>query len=300
MTGRLTDRVALVTGAGNGVGKAIALALAAEGAQVVVNDLGTSPTGTGMSSEAADTTVAEIVAAGGRAVANYDSVADAAGCGRAVATADQAFGPVDLLIANAGAVLAGGIDATDDQLRKAFDLVVFQKFWLSRLVVPRMVERGFGRIVATASEGARGKVGKAHLRRDHGGNGVDDEGPGHRSHRHRRDRECAGPGRRHPHLSERPARPGGQYRDGKLSEEMWQRARKGPGPVEHVPPVVTWLCTSAAAAVTGRVFHAGGGRISVWSDYEDLNPITKGDPDENPPYTLDELDELMPGTVLQP
>lgn len=300
MTGRLTDRVALVTGAGNGVGKAIALALAAEGAQVVVNDLGTSPTGTGMSSEAADTTVAEIVAAGGRAVANYDSVADAAGCGRAVATADQAFGPVDLLIANAGAVLAGGIDATDDQLRKAFDLVVFQKFWLSRLVVPRMVERGFGRIVATASEGARGKVGKPIFAATMGatvsmmkGLATDLTGTGVTAN-------VLAPGAAtRTYLNALPALEA-QYRDGKLSEEMWQRARKGPGPVEHVPPVVTWLCTSAAAAVTGRVFHAGGGRISVWSDYEDLNPITKGDPDQNPPYTLDELDELMPGTVLQP
>lgn len=89
-----------------------------------------------------------------------------------------------------------------------------------------------------------------------------------------------------------------QYHEGKLSEEMWLRAKKGPGPVEHVPPIVTWLCTAAAADVTGQVFHSGGGRISVWSEYEDRGTITKGDPDENPPYTLEELDVLVPGTVM--
>ena len=116
VTGRLQGRVAIVTGAGNGVGHAIAHSLAAQGASVVVNDLGTTPTGGGMSSDAADATVAEIRAAGGVAVANYDdSVADKDGCANLVRTAEEAFGPVDILIANAGAVLPGSIDATDEQ-----------------------------------------------------------------------------------------------------------------------------------------------------------------------------------------
>ena len=79
---RLQGRAALVTGAGNGIGKAIALQLAAEGASVVVNDLGTDVFGEGTSSEAADGTVAEIIAAGGTAVANYGSIAEPEGCAR--------------------------------------------------------------------------------------------------------------------------------------------------------------------------------------------------------------------------
>ena len=160
LSGRLHGRVAIVTGAGNGVGKAIAHSLAAQGASVVVNDLGTTPTGDGMSSDAADATVAEIRSAGGAAVANYDSVADKDGCTNLVMTANEAFGSVDILIANAGAVLPGSFDATDEQFAAVINLVLGQKFWLSRLVVPGMLERGFGRIVMTTSEGARGKVGK--------------------------------------------------------------------------------------------------------------------------------------------
>lgn len=298
MSQRLKNRVAIVTGAGNGVGKAIALSLAAQGARVVVNDLGTSPTGTGMSSAAADATVAEIIASGGEAVANYDSVADPNGCANVVRTAVESFGPVDILIANAGAVLPGGIDATDDELKKVFDLVVFQKFWLSRLVVPGMVERGYGRIIATASEGARGAVGKPLFAASMGatvsmmkGLATDLTGTGVTAN-------VLAPGASTrtyqnalPALEE-------AHRQGKLSDEMWARAKKGPGPVEHVPPIVTWLCTDEAADVTGRVFHSAGGTISVWSEYQDLNPISKGDPEENTPYELDELDELVPGTVL--
>ena len=89
------------------------------------------------------------------------------------------------------------------------------------------------------------------------------------------------------------------YKAGQMSEELWQRAKKGPGPVEHVPPIVTWLCTLEAADVSGRVFHSGGGNVSVWSDYEDLNTISKGDPYENAPWTLEELDDLVPGHILK-
>jgi NAD(P)-dependent dehydrogenase (short-subunit alcohol dehydrogenase family) len=109
MSERLKGKIAIVTGAGNGVGKACALSLAVEGARVVVNDLGTNAAGAGMSSAAADATVAKIRAAGGEAVANYDSVATAQGCANLVATAEDAFGPVDIVLAIAGAVMPGQI-----------------------------------------------------------------------------------------------------------------------------------------------------------------------------------------------
>ena len=298
MTDRLKDRVAIVTGAGNGVGKAIALSLAAQGARVVVNDLGTTARGAGNSSEAADAAVAEITAAGGDAVANYDSVADKEGCANVVATATEAFGSVDILIANAGAVLPGGIESTDEQYQKLMDLFLGQKFWLSRLVVPGMVERGWGRIVSTASEGALGGVGAPLFAAAMGGTISMMKGLA---------TELRGTGVTAnvlaPGASTRTyldALPGleAAYNAGQLSEEMWQRAKKGPGPVEHVPPIVTWLCTDAAAGVSGKVFHSAGGRVSVWSEMGDLNTISKGDPDEFPPYTVEELDVLVPGTVL--
>jgi len=96
---RFDGRVAIVTGAGNGLGRAHALLLASRGAKVVVNDLGGGRHGGGNSSEAADKVVAEIKAAGGFAVANYDSVENGQ---KIVQSAIDAFGRIDIVVNNAG------------------------------------------------------------------------------------------------------------------------------------------------------------------------------------------------------
>ena len=96
---RFDGRVAIVTGAGGGLGRSHALLLASRGARVVVNDLGGSHTGEGRSASAADKVVAEIKAAGGEAVASHDSVEDGE---QIVKTAIDAFGKIDIIINNAG------------------------------------------------------------------------------------------------------------------------------------------------------------------------------------------------------
>src|SRR5260370_20100008 len=114
-----TGRVVVVTGAGGGLGREYCRALAARGAAVVVNDLGGSTTGEGGSKEYADRVVDEIRAAGGKAVANYDSVATAAGGEANIRAATDNFSRVDAVISNAGnqrharfgEVTASGIDA---------------------------------------------------------------------------------------------------------------------------------------------------------------------------------------------
>ena len=99
---RFDDRVAIVTGAGGGLGRSHALLLASRGAKVVVNDLGGSVDGTGSSSKAADTVVDEIRAAGGQAAASYDGVDTPEGAQKIIEAAKSAFGKVDIVINNAG------------------------------------------------------------------------------------------------------------------------------------------------------------------------------------------------------
>ena len=102
MTIRFDNRVAIVTGAGNGLGRAHALLLASRGARVVVNDPGGAVDGKGGDHAAADKVVAEIEAAGGRAVPNYDSVADPKSAANIVKTAVDSFGTIDIVVNNAG------------------------------------------------------------------------------------------------------------------------------------------------------------------------------------------------------
>lgn len=102
--GICANRTVIITGAARGLGRAYALAFAAEGANVVVNDIGTSLGGEGRDTSAADAVVAEIVAAGGKAVANYDDVTDWDAAGRIVAAAIEAFGDLHVVVNNAGIV----------------------------------------------------------------------------------------------------------------------------------------------------------------------------------------------------
>ena len=102
MGDRLKDKIAIVTGAGRGIGRGEALALASEGAKVVVNDLGGGADGSGAASSPADEVVAEIKKMGGEAVANYDSVATVEGGENIIKAALDAFGRLDILVNNAG------------------------------------------------------------------------------------------------------------------------------------------------------------------------------------------------------
>jgi NAD(P)-dependent dehydrogenase (short-subunit alcohol dehydrogenase family) len=160
----LTDRVAVVTGAGRGIGRDIALCLAAEGARVVVNDVGVSLGGEGTGEDPATAVCQEIGAAGGTAVPNYDSVSDFEAAGRIIATAVDSFGSIDIVVNNAGIVRDRTIVKMDEADYDAV-IAVHQKgtFNTVRHAAPLMKEAGYGRIVnITSSAGLRGNFGQTN------------------------------------------------------------------------------------------------------------------------------------------
>jgi NAD(P)-dependent dehydrogenase (short-subunit alcohol dehydrogenase family) len=148
-----TGRVAVITGAGGGLGRAYCLALAARGAAVVVNDLGGSTTGEGSSSEYADRVVEEIRAAGGRAVANYDTVATEAGGAAIIAAAVENFGRIDIVINNAGNqrnVRFG--DLTEADIDAVYAVHVKGAFFVTQPAYRLMCAQGYGRIILVSSQ----------------------------------------------------------------------------------------------------------------------------------------------------
>ncbi len=161
---RFDDKVAIVTGAGMGLGKVYALELARLGAKVVVNDLGGAPDGTGSSASAADKVVEEIKAAGGEAVANYDSVATEEGGAGIVKTALDAFGTVDILINNAGILRDKTLAKMEPSEWHAVRSVHLDgAFYVTKAALPVMRDKGYGRIVLTTSAaGLYGNFGQTN------------------------------------------------------------------------------------------------------------------------------------------
>jgi NAD(P)-dependent dehydrogenase (short-subunit alcohol dehydrogenase family) len=157
-------RVAIVTGAGGGLGRSHALLLASRGAKVVVNDLGGTRSGEGGGSEMADQVVDEIVQAGGEAVANYDGVHTWEGGESIVRTAIDAFGKVDIVINNAGILRDTSFAKLDEP---ALDMVLkvhlYGGFHVARAAWPHLRENEYGRVVNTTSgSGLYGNFGQSN------------------------------------------------------------------------------------------------------------------------------------------
>jgi len=161
---RFDGRTAVITGAGGGLGKTYALELARRGARVVVNDLGGKADGTGQSTSMADQTVAEIKAAGGQAVANYDSVATPEGGEGIVKAALDAFGGVDIVINNAGVLRDKTfLKLTPEELNLVLDVHLKGAFYVSQPAFRVMKEKGYGRFIFTSSAaGILGNFGQTN------------------------------------------------------------------------------------------------------------------------------------------
>ncbi len=166
---RFDDRVAIVTGAGGGLGRAHAMLLAARGARVVVNDFGGARDGLGEGGRAmADAVVASITAAGGTAIANADSVANRDGADALVAQALDTWGRVDVVVNNAG-ITGQGNFADPESYQRVYGVHLVGTVNVLRAVWPHFTERDYGRVVNTTSGSVFGAAGSGDYAAAKGG-----------------------------------------------------------------------------------------------------------------------------------
>ena len=236
------DRVIVVTGAGGGLGREYALLLAAQGAKVVVNDLGGGHTGGGKSSAAADKVVGEIKAAGGQAVANYDSVEDGA---KIVQCALDSFKRIDIVVNNAGILRDTSFQKMTDQ---DWDLIyrvhVLGSFRVTHAAWHHMREAGYGRVIMTASAaGIYGNFGQANY-------GAAKLG----LHGFAQTLAIEG-GKRGVHVNTIAPIAGSRMTETVLPPDLVAALKP-----EFVSPLVAWLCHESCEE-NGSLFEVGGGFV---------------------------------------
>ncbi|MEC3974809.1 SDR family oxidoreductase [Amycolatopsis sp. H20-H5] len=253
-------RVVVVTGAGRGIGRAHALAFAAEGARVVVNDVGAAPDGSGCSAGPAQDVVDEIEALGGEAVATTDDVADWAGSARLVRTAIESFGRLDVLVNNAGFLRDRMLVNLGEQEWDAVVRVHLKghfaparhaaQYWRAETKAGRKPD---ARVINTSSgAGLLGSVGQGNYSAAKAGIlGLT--------------LVAAAEFGRYG-VTVNAIAPAARTR---MTEEAFAAGMAAPGEgfdamaPENVSPLVVWLGSAASSGVTGRVFEVDGGRVSI-------------------------------------
>ena len=243
---RFDERVAIVTGAGRGLGRAHALLLGARGAQVVVNDDGASVNGEGASAEPAEAVAEEIRAAGGIAVADTTSVSTPEGGQSIVAHAVEEFGRVDIVVNNAGILRDKAFhNMTPEMFDHVFDVHIRGAFFVTQPAFMRMREQGYGRVVTTSSSsGLYGNFGQVNYSTAKMGLvGMA--------------RTIAIEGARF-NIKANAVAPNAFTRmtENLMSADAGERLRP-----DLVSPVVAWLCHEDCP-VSGEVFQVGSGRVA--------------------------------------
>jgi NAD(P)-dependent dehydrogenase (short-subunit alcohol dehydrogenase family) len=273
--GHLDGKVAVVTGAGRGIGRGEALLLAAEGAKVVVNDLGTSLDGGGSDSSVAQGVVDEIVSAGGEAVANGDDVSTWDGAERLVNQAIETFGDLNVVVNNAGFVrdrMSFNMTEEDFEavvlvhLKGHFAPVKFAAaHWRAQSKAGQPV---YGRIINTTSEaGLWGTPGQANYAAAKGGIASMTLTLARELERFGVTVNAIAP-RARTRMTETL---GGGFVDGAESQGFDDLHP------DNVAPVVGWLASESAARVSGQVFVVTGGRVHLIEGFRDAAGLSRDD-----------------------
>ena len=287
MAKRLAGKVAIVTGAGRGIGRGEALALASEGAKVVVNDLGGAVDGSGVATSPAEEVVAEIKKLGGEAVANYDSVATMKGGENIVKTAIDRFGKVDILVNNAGILRDRMLfNMSEEDWDLVLKVHLYGHFYTIRAVSPLFRQQRYGRIINTASVAGLNATtyGQANY-------GAAKEGIVGLTRKVARDMGRYG-------VTCNCIRPNAGTRL-TLSDEMKKARPEAMVKFEQmkpedIAPLVVWLASDDAANVNGRTFYVETGRIGLYSE-----PVLEKQLVKASAWTIDELFKFMPGTMTK-
>ncbi len=259
--GMLDGKVALVTGAGGGLGRAHALLLAQEGASVVVNDLGGARDGTGAGTSMADEVVNEIKAAGGNAVANYGSVTSREDAQAMVQAAVDNFGKLDICIANAGILRDKSFKNMDEAMWDAVIDVHLRGTYLTvKTAYDRMLEQGEGgRIIMTSStSGLLGNFGQTNY-------GAAKAGIAGFM-------RCLWLEGMKYNITVNVLAPTATSR---MTTDILPEDIQDNFPPEAVSPPIVYLCTDEAKDISGRQFLVGGNSVSLLS--WQLTPIAKRD-----------------------
>jgi NAD(P)-dependent dehydrogenase (short-subunit alcohol dehydrogenase family) len=255
--GHLDGKAIAVTGAGGGIGRAVALGLAAEGASVVVNDLGVSIDGSEPSSNTADAVVAEIEAAGGAAVANASSVTEMAGGESIVQSALDAFGRIDGVVCVAGILRERMLFKMSEQ---EWDPVVATHlkgtFTVFRAAAPILREQQSGTMIGFTSGAFAGSVAQANYAAAKGGIVSLVRSAAAGMYKYGVTANCIAPVARTRMSANVP-----------FGLEM--------GEPEDIAPMVAFLCSDLAREVTGQVYTVNGGRIAVWNQPAEVREMRK-------------------------
>lgn len=283
MNRQLEGKVIAVTGAGRGVGKGIALCLAAEGAAVVVNDIGASLQGDGLDATPAQEVVAEIEAAGGRAVACSDSVAEHDGAGRIVAAALNRFGRIDGAIHSAG-ILRDTIfhKMQPEDFERVLRVHLFGAFNIASACAPHFrAQEGGSLVFMTSTAALIGSVGQANYAAAKMGIvglsrsiSLDMARFGVRSN-------CIAPHAFSRMIESVPGR----------SEEEQEKRRRTTSP-DQIAPLAAFLCSDGARDITGQIFGARGNEVYLYNQPRPVRTLHRADG-----WTVERLAETLPGAL---
>ena len=293
MGDKLKSKVAIVTGSGQGIGKAVAVALAAEGAKVVTNNR--KP---GTAGGDAATVAAEIKAAGGEAVPFFGSVSDFKEAQLAVQTAVKNFGRIDIIVNNAGSDAPKMVwNMSEEEWDLSIDSYLKSSFNCIRHATPLMREQKWGRIINTTSTAWLGAVGHCNYSAAKAGIVGLTRAVAREVGRYGITCNAYAPTAGTRFTLSEDVKAGFQKRldTGLITKERFEELMHPPGP-ETVAPFVVYLCTAEASNINGQVFDVTYPNISIYSESARIKTITQ---EKGKLLNVEELISLVPKALLE-